>query len=222
MNIYNRYDFTVEFKSDAREYRDTLVDAVKCKADLTNAELKGSDFSGMDLSGMNFTGANLTGANFTGADLKGAKFAGACLNYVMLTQSQVSSLVDPLSTMQKGQVAIIDNLNDTYLKTTRPDITAIYDELREKMMKPISPETTKQDSNRMNTTDTFKEMYTKLDLEGLYHDVSSATLLTTPQVFSTESKIKYTFNDGSEMEFDFKITNMRSRSCKTDLWSDDK
>ena len=64
--------------------RAALEAAVKCNANLRDANLSGADLSGANLrdanlSGANLRGANLRGANLSGADLRSANLRGADL-----------------------------------------------------------------------------------------------------------------------------------------------
>ena len=76
-NIYGSLHF--EFEKENNTVKDTLVEAVKNKTDLTDADLTGADLRGADLRGADLTGANLTGADLTGAYLTGAYLTGADL-----------------------------------------------------------------------------------------------------------------------------------------------
>ena len=76
-NIYGSLHF--EFEKENNTVKDTLVEAVKNKTDLTDADLTGADLRGAYLTGAYLTGADLTGADLRGADLTGANLRGANL-----------------------------------------------------------------------------------------------------------------------------------------------
>ena len=68
-----------EYEKEGNTIKDTLVEAVKQRADLRNANLCYANLSGADLSGANLSGADLCYANLSGADLRGAYLRGAYL-----------------------------------------------------------------------------------------------------------------------------------------------
>ena len=56
-----------EYEKENNTIRDTLIEAVKRKADLSGADLGGADLGGADLRGAYLSGAYLGGANLGGA-----------------------------------------------------------------------------------------------------------------------------------------------------------
>jgi len=79
MQIKNRWTQEVLFENADDNVRDTVIAAVKEKADLTGADLCGADLTRADLTGAYLRGAYLPGADLTGADLTGAYLPGADL-----------------------------------------------------------------------------------------------------------------------------------------------
>ena len=75
IEIKHQWLGTVLFSYEKEEntIKDTLVEAMKQKADLSGAYLSGADLSGADLSGADLSWAYLSGAYLRGADLSGAK-----------------------------------------------------------------------------------------------------------------------------------------------------
>ena len=66
MKILNRYTGAVIYEDAAETMKETVENAVKAKADMSEA----------DLSGANMSEANLSGANMSGADIRGANLSG--------------------------------------------------------------------------------------------------------------------------------------------------
>ena len=56
-------DVLFEYSKPDNTLRDTILEAVKQRANLSGANLSGADLSGADLSGANLSGADLSGAN---------------------------------------------------------------------------------------------------------------------------------------------------------------
>ena len=59
----------VLYRSECNNLRDSVIEAVKARADLSGADLSGADLSGADLYEANLYEANLYEANLYGADL---------------------------------------------------------------------------------------------------------------------------------------------------------
>jgi len=72
-------DVLFEYEKENNTLKDTLIEAVKNKANLRGANLKEANLRGAYLGEANFKGANLRGANLRGADLKEADFREADL-----------------------------------------------------------------------------------------------------------------------------------------------
>jgi len=68
-----------EYSKENNTVKDTLIEAVKNKADLRGADLRGADLQGADLQGADLRGADLRGADLQGAYLRGAYLRGADL-----------------------------------------------------------------------------------------------------------------------------------------------
>jgi hypothetical protein len=80
MQIRHRYTDAIIFEDDKQTTRETVINALSSRANLSGANLSGADLSGADLSRANLSGANLSGANLSGADLSGANLSGANLS----------------------------------------------------------------------------------------------------------------------------------------------
>jgi len=74
-----------EYSKEGNTIKDTVIEAVKKRADLRGADLGGADLSGAYLSGAYLSGADLRGADLRGADLSGADLSGAYLNGAYLS-----------------------------------------------------------------------------------------------------------------------------------------
>ena len=68
-----------EYEKENNTMKDTLMEAVKKRADLRGANLRGANLRGANLRGANLGGANLRGANLGDADLGDANLRGANL-----------------------------------------------------------------------------------------------------------------------------------------------
>ena len=92
LQIKNRFTGSVlfEYEKEDNTVKDTVVEAVKTRADLSGANLRGADLRGADLTLANLTWANLTGANLTGANLTGANLSLANLTLANLTEANLS------------------------------------------------------------------------------------------------------------------------------------
>jgi hypothetical protein len=94
-----------EYEKENNTIKDTLLEAVKQRAnlrsanlrsaylsgaDLRSAYLSGADLSGADLSGAYLSGAYLSGADLSGADLSGANLRSADLRSAYLSGADLS------------------------------------------------------------------------------------------------------------------------------------
>ena len=68
-----------EYEKENNTMKDTLMEAVKKRADLRGANLRGANLRGANLRGANLRGANLGGANLRGANLGDADLGDANL-----------------------------------------------------------------------------------------------------------------------------------------------
>ena len=73
MQIKNRWNSEVIFENDSDNMRDTVIAAVKSRADLSAADLSGANLSRAYLRAANLSGADLSAADLSGADLRRAK-----------------------------------------------------------------------------------------------------------------------------------------------------
>ena len=80
-SIKNRWTGSIifEYSSVDNTLAKTVLEALKCGADLRGADLCGADLRGADLRGADLCGADLRGADLCGADLCGADLCGANL-----------------------------------------------------------------------------------------------------------------------------------------------
>ena len=81
IEIKNRWTGSVlfEYEKEENTVKDTVVEAVKRRADLEGADLEYADLRGADLIGADLEYADLRGADLRGADLIGADLIGADL-----------------------------------------------------------------------------------------------------------------------------------------------
>jgi hypothetical protein len=73
------------FECDAPTIKETLIIAVKSRANLSGADLSRANLSGVYLSGADLSGAYLSGADLSGAYLSGANLSGANLSRANLS-----------------------------------------------------------------------------------------------------------------------------------------
>ena len=78
------------FEFECKTVIEAVIEAVNCKADLREANLRGADLRGANLSGADLYGANLYGADLRGADLYGANLRGADLRGANLYGANLS------------------------------------------------------------------------------------------------------------------------------------
>ena len=110
LQIKNRFTGSVlfEYEKEDNTVKDTVVEAVKTRADLSLANLSGANLSlanlslanlteanlnGADLSGADLRGADLSEANLSGADLSGANLSGADLSGAYLSGNKVKTAI---------------------------------------------------------------------------------------------------------------------------------
>ena len=89
MEIRNIYGAVI-FASEESTTKDSVLDAIKSGADLSEADLSGAYLYGADLSGANLSEANLSGANLSGANLSGANLSEAYLSGADLSEANLS------------------------------------------------------------------------------------------------------------------------------------
>jgi hypothetical protein len=90
MEIKNIYDAVI-FVSAALTIKDTLIEAIKAKTNLSSAYLRGANLSGADLRSANLSGADLRSAYLSSANLSGADLSGAYLSGANLSGANLSS-----------------------------------------------------------------------------------------------------------------------------------
>jgi len=81
LQIKNRFTGSLifEYESENNTIKETLLEAVKAKANLRGADLYGANLHGANLYGADLRDADLYGADLRGADLRGADLRGANL-----------------------------------------------------------------------------------------------------------------------------------------------
>jgi len=81
LQIKNRFTGSLifEYESENNTIKETLLEAVKAKANLRGADLRGANLHGANLYGADLYGANLRDADLYGANLHGANLHGANL-----------------------------------------------------------------------------------------------------------------------------------------------
>jgi len=82
--------FLFEFKKENNTIKDTLIEAIKQRANLSYAYLSGADLSGAKLSGVDLSWAKLSGTDLSWADLSGAKLSCAKLSGADLSGTKLS------------------------------------------------------------------------------------------------------------------------------------
>ena len=92
--IYGRLLF--EFEKENNTVKDTVIEAVKNKTDLTGADLTGAHLTGADLTGADLTGADLRGADLRGADLRGAKIKDITIKKATIITGLYDYVVIPI------------------------------------------------------------------------------------------------------------------------------
>jgi len=86
LQIKNRFTRSIlfEYESENNTIKETVVNAVKSRADLSDADLRGAYLRGADLRGANLGDADLRDAYLSDADLRGAYLSGADLRRAYL------------------------------------------------------------------------------------------------------------------------------------------
>jgi hypothetical protein len=79
-----------EFEKENNSIKDTIIEAVKNRANLRCADLSDADLSGVDLHSADLSDADLSGANLGGADLHSADLSGANLRGADLRRADLS------------------------------------------------------------------------------------------------------------------------------------
>ena len=82
LQIKNRFTGSLlfEYESEKNTIKETLLQAIKAKANLHGADLYGADLRDADLRDANLRGADLYGADLRDANLRGANLHGANLH----------------------------------------------------------------------------------------------------------------------------------------------
>jgi hypothetical protein len=91
VEIKSIYDQVI-FVSSALTIKDALIEAIKAKTYLIDANLRGADLGGANLSGAYLRDANLSGANLSDANLSGAYLSDANLSGAYLSGKKIHSL----------------------------------------------------------------------------------------------------------------------------------
>ena len=99
LSIKNRFTGNIifEYEKENNTIKETVLEAIKTRVNLSGADLSGADLSGADLfranlSGANLSGADLSGADLSGADLSRANLSGANLSRVNLSRADLSGV----------------------------------------------------------------------------------------------------------------------------------
>ena len=90
MRILSRFTGLIIFESTHKTIKETVLDAIKTKADLSEADLSEANLFKADLSGADLSGADLSEANLFKADLSGADLSGANLSEANLFKADLS------------------------------------------------------------------------------------------------------------------------------------
>ncbi len=99
--IKHRWNGSILFTSQAESLRSAVIEAVKSKTNLSNADLRGADLSNAYLRDADLSGANLSNTNLIGANLSNADLSGA-IGYDANTSS-VSVEKPPTTIIEKSQ-----------------------------------------------------------------------------------------------------------------------
>jgi hypothetical protein len=84
-------DILFEYEKENNTLRDTIIEAVKKRADLRSANLSGANLRSAYLSGADLSGADLSGADLRSADLRSANLSGAYLSGAYLSGAYLRS-----------------------------------------------------------------------------------------------------------------------------------
>ena len=90
MRITHRQTAELIFESPCSTMRETVLAAIKAKADLRSADLSSADLSSADLSYADLRSADLSYANLSYADLRSADLSSANLSYANLRSANLS------------------------------------------------------------------------------------------------------------------------------------
>ena len=90
MQIKNRYTDNVIFSDENVTIKETLLNAIKSRANLYGANLSGADLSDANLSRADLSRANLSGADLYRADLSDANLSDANLSRADLSDANLS------------------------------------------------------------------------------------------------------------------------------------
>jgi hypothetical protein len=92
IEIKNRWTGKIlfEYSKENNTLLETLLEAIKRGADLSDANLRGADLSDADLRGADLRGADLSDANLSDADLSDADLRGADLSDANLSDANLS------------------------------------------------------------------------------------------------------------------------------------
>ena len=80
-----------EFEKENNTVKDTVIEAIKCSADLSSANLSSADLSSANLSSANLSSANLRYADLSSANLSSANLSSADLSSADLSSANLSS-----------------------------------------------------------------------------------------------------------------------------------
>jgi hypothetical protein len=83
-------DVLFEYEKPNNTLRDTIIEAVKKRANLRSANLRSANLRSANLRSANLSGAYLSGADLSGADLSGAYLSGAYLSGADLSGADLS------------------------------------------------------------------------------------------------------------------------------------
>ena len=92
IEIKNRWTGSIlfEYEKENNTVKDTVEEAIKQGANLSEANLSEANLSGADLSEADLSGADLSRANLSGADLSEADLSGADLSRANLIEANLS------------------------------------------------------------------------------------------------------------------------------------
>ncbi len=89
MEIKNRYTGEVIFSDNSDNIKDTLLNAIKSRADLRECDLRGCDLTGCDLRECDLRGCDLTGCKLYGALIHEAYLQMYCKWYVSIKDNTI-------------------------------------------------------------------------------------------------------------------------------------
>ena len=103
-----------EYEKENNTMKDTLIEAIRQYANLSDAYLSDANLSGANLSGANLSGAYLRGANLSGANLSDANLSDAYLSDANLSGANLSG-ANLSGAYLRGANLRDANLSDAYL-----------------------------------------------------------------------------------------------------------